>query len=167
MADIGEAKWRQSPITSEGRASCGPVTQKQTPINTNKVRNSGWKDSGVADKMSRSWEKHEEQETMQLQQRLRLHTLFSSEKQKLAAPRWERFRLLWEQLRRSSSHLPGNVTKLARVFEKIAENFLIAPFVRPFPASLAGMRECHHVYRSSSGGGSELRAAAAAAAGGG
>lgn len=45
------------PITSKGRALCGFVTQTNS-VNTNKVRNIGWKDSGVADKMSEIWEKN-------------------------------------------------------------------------------------------------------------
>lgn len=45
------------PITSKGRSLCGFVTQTNS-VNTNKVRNIGWKDSGVADKMSEIWEKN-------------------------------------------------------------------------------------------------------------
>lgn len=45
------------PITSEGRALCGFVTQTNS-VNTNKVRNIGWRDSGVADKMSWIWEEN-------------------------------------------------------------------------------------------------------------
>lgn len=119
------------PITSEGRALCGFVTQTNS-VNTNKVRNIGWRDSGVADKMSQIWEELSPIPCNLYSDNNYASTLVGGKREKKTLPHCGRFCFLWEQLYRRSSYLSRSVEKLGRVFENVTEKLLIVPFVCPF-----------------------------------
>ena len=124
------------PITSEGRASCGSVTQTNS-VNTNKARNigcrglGGWltKCRGSETRIGGTGERATS--TPAIRQWLRLRTLFSSEKQTNQKKKAERLllSLLWEQLYRRSSYLSRKCHK--KTWMGLAEKLLIVPFVCP------------------------------------
>lgn len=102
------------PITSEGRALCGFVTQTNS-VNTNNLRNTGWKDSGVADKMSRIWEKNWRPCYLYKNNGYASTLCLAlGKKKKLTAPRCERFR--------SSVSCENNYAGAALTFPKMSHN---------------------------------------------
>ena len=126
------------PITSEGRASCGSVTQTNS-VNTNKARNigckglEGWltKCRGSETRIGGTGERATS--TLAIWQWLRLLCLVlrnkqTEKKKKKKAERLLLF-LLWEQLYRRSSYLSRKCHE--KTWMGLAEKLLIVPFVCP------------------------------------
>lgn len=116
------------PITSQGRALCGFRHAKTNSVNTNKVRNGGWKDSGVADKMSHVWNWGTLRPWDFKKNSTPPHfVLLRGERRGKKTINCERFHFLWEQLRPSSSYLSRKCHKtwtgLQKKKKKKTENF--------------------------------------------
>lgn len=123
------------PITSEGRASCGSVTQTNS-ANTNKARNigcrglGGWltKCRGSETRIGGTGERATS--TPAIRQWLRLRTLFSSEKQTNQKKSWET-----SSFSPVRTIIPEKLLPFQKMSQKtwmgLAEKLLIVPFVCP------------------------------------
>lgn len=142
------------PITSQGRALCGFRHAKTNSVNTNKVRNGGWKDSGVADKMSHVWNWGTLRPWDFKKNSTPPHfVLLRGERRGKKTINCERFHFLWEQLRPSSSYLSRKCHKTWTGLQKKKKKKSWKVFLLfcPFPATgsdLAGIWEYQSVYLS-------------------